>query len=382
MEEEEMKTDGSDQNTKGREITPQQREVATLRGELQKMIGEFQKVLADNLRPERMLRIVLTAVQATPKLAECTRASFYAAVMKSCELSLEPNTALGQAYLIPRWNGSKKCLECSFQIGYQGTLTLCYRYGKYKRITAEVVYAGDEFIFDYGLDACLHHKPKWASEKPTHVYALYQLVNGGQEFKVWSWEKVMRHAEQFSESFDKSFSSWKSNAESQEAMAKKTVIMNLLKYAPKSAELESAVNSDERVLSARRVDDGGHSFVSIDVEEISSMPVDTEPKDEATPAEQNQGVPTGNGAAALPEQTQTAAGGGNGKAAKPKKTITPADIMGGMHSVPFTDPPKTPAMTPETMEGTGNGLFGADEDVAMQEAYERHVAETMGPDFG
>jgi recombination protein RecT len=376
MEEEEMKTDGSDQNTKGRELTPKQREVATLRGELQKMIGEFQKVLADNLRPERMLRIVLTAVQATPKLAECTRASFYAAVMKSCELSLEPNTALGQAYLIPRWNGSKKCLECSFQIGYQGTLALCYRYGKYKRITAEVVYAGDEFSFDYGLDACLYHKPKWVSETPTHVYALYQLENGGQEFKVWSWEKVMRHAEQFSESFDKNFSPWKSNTESQEAMAKKTVIMNLLKYAPKSAELESAVNTDERVLSARRVDDGGHSFVSIEAEEISSMPVDTEPKDEAPPVAQNQGVPAGNGAAAMPAQTQTAVEGGNGQASKR------GNGNGG-------DPPPNgmqhKGANGNAKAGNGKGkeqLFGADEDAAMQEAYERHVAETMGPDFG
>ncbi|MDR1073016.1 MAG: recombinase RecT [Treponema sp.] len=371
-----MKTDGSDQNIKGRELATQQREVATLRGELQKMIGEFQKVLADNIRPERMLRIVLTAVQATPKLAECTRASFYAAVMKSCELSLEPNTALGQAYLIPRWNSSKKRLECNFQIGYQGALALCYRYGKYKRITADVVYEGDEFIFDYGLDACLHHKPKWASEKPTHVYALYQLVNGGQEFKVWTWEKVMRHAEQFSESFDKSFSPWKSNAESQEAMAKKTVLINLLKYAPKSAELESAVNVDERVLSARRVDDGGHSFTSIDIEDISSTPVDPEPKDEAPPASQNHGVSAGNGAEATPAQTQTAAEGGNRQAATQGNGDNEKPPPNGMQHNGSNGNVKV---------GNGKGgdqLFGADEDAAMQEAYERHMAGTMGPDFG
>jgi recombination protein RecT len=371
-----MKTDGSDQNTKGRELTPQQREVATLRGELQKMIGEFQKVLDDNLKPERMLRIVLTAVQATPKLAECTRASFYAAVMKSCELSLEPNTALGQAYLIPRWNSSKKRLECNFQIGYQGMIALCYRYGQYKRITTEVAYEGDEFSFDYGLDAYLHHKPKGASEKPTHVYALYQLVNGGQEFKVWTWEKVMRHAEQFSESFDKSFSPWKSNAESQEAMAKKTVLINLLKYAPKSAEIASAVNADERVLSARRVDDGGHSFVSFDIEDIPSTQVDPEPKDETPSAAQNQSVPAKNDAAAMSAQTQTVPKGQKTEADPPKQAA--ATTEGAAAAQPKA---ATAGIAPQSGKGRDQ-LFGADEDAAMQEAYERHMAGTPGPDFG
>jgi recombination protein RecT len=371
-----MKADGSDQHTKGRELTPQQREVATLCGELQKMVGEFQKVLADNLKPERMLRIVLTAVQTTPKLAECTRASFYGAVMKSCELSLEPNTALGQAYLIPRWNGSKKRLECNFQIGYQGTLALCYRYGQYKRITAEVVYEGDAFTFEYGLDAHLRHTPKGVSENPVHVYALYQLVNGGQEFKVWTWEKVMRHAEQFSESFDKSFSPWKSNAESQEAMAKKTVLINLLKYAPKSAELASAINADERVLSARRIDDGGHSFISIDVEDIPTVSVDPEAKDEATPAVQNQGVPIGNSAATMPAQTQTAAGDGNGQAAA-------QDNGNGGNSSPKGVRHNGANGTAKAGKGKSREqLFGADEDAAMQEAYEQHLAGIMGPDFG
>jgi recombination protein RecT len=376
MEEEEMKTDGSDQNTKGCELTPQQREVATLRGELQKMIGEFQKVLADNLKADRMLRILLTAVQTTPKLAECTRVSFYGAVMKSCELSLEPNTPLGQAYLIPRWNSSKKCLECNFQIGYQGTLVLCYRYGKYHRITAEVVYEGDEFSFEYGLDAYLRHKPKGTSEKPTHVYALYQLANGGREFKVWTWEKVMRHAEEFSESFDKSFSPWKSNAESQEAMAKKTVLINLLKYAPKSVELENAVSVDGRVLSARRIDDGGYSFLSIDAEDIPPTPIDPEPKDEAPPAAQSQGVPAGNGAAAMPTQTQTVPKGQKTEADPPKQAA--ATTEGAAAAQPKA---ATAGIAPQSGKGRDQ-LFGADEDAAMQEAYERHMAGTPGPDFG
>jgi recombination protein RecT len=364
MEETEMKTDGSDQTTKGREFTPQQREVATLRGELQKMTAKFDKALAGKITPDRMVRIVLTAVQTTPKLAECSRVSFFSAVMHSCQLALEPNTPLGQSYLIPRWNGTKKCFECKFQIGYQGMLDLAYRSDQYKRITAEVVYEGDNFDYEYGLDCYLRHKPFGKSDRPQYVYALYELKNGGREFKVWTWEKIMQHAEQFSESFDKSFSPWKSNKESQEGMAKKTVLINLLKYAPKSAEIASAINADDRVLRARRVNDGEHSFMSIDVEDIPVTPVDPESKEATPPPVQ---TPVGNGAATTPTQTQTPT---ESPAAQVATSATPRSGTGNQGNGHGKD---------------GNGmdqLFGSDEEAALQELYERQTAGVNGPDFG
>jgi recombination protein RecT len=359
-----MKTDGSDQNAKGRELVSQQREVATLRGELQKMTAEFGKALAGKITPERMTRIVLTAVQTTPKLADCSRVSLFGAIMQSCQLALEPNTPLGQAYLIPRWNGTKKCLECNFQVGYQGILDLAYRTDKYKRITAEIVYEGDVFDYEYGLGAYLHHKPAGKSENPVYVYALYRLQNGGEEFKVWAWEKVMRHAEQFSESYEKSFSPWKSNKESQEAMAKKTVLINLLKYAPKSAEIASAVQTDERVLTAKRVDDGGHTFVAIDMEDVA-VPAETAAEgapgsetEEETPAQGQASAGNGNGGTEKNGDGRTAQGGNAAASGKP----APGNARNG---------------------GKNAALFSQDETAALEEQYEREqAARYEGPDFG
>lgn len=51
--------------------------------------------------------------------------SFLAALMNAAQLGLEPNTPLGQAYLIPYKN--KSVLECQFQIGYKGLIDLAYR---------------------------------------------------------------------------------------------------------------------------------------------------------------------------------------------------------------------------------------------------------------
>lgn len=70
------------------------------------------------MTPERFMRMALSAINNTPKLAECTQISFLAALMNAAQLGLEPNTPLGQAYLIPYNN--KGTMECQFQIGYKG----------------------------------------------------------------------------------------------------------------------------------------------------------------------------------------------------------------------------------------------------------------------
>lgn len=48
-------------------------------------------------------------------------------------------TPLGQAYLIPFWNGKARRLECQFQLGYKGMIDLAYRSGRISSIQAHVV---------------------------------------------------------------------------------------------------------------------------------------------------------------------------------------------------------------------------------------------------
>ena len=84
--------------------------------------GEIAKALPDVMTPERFARIVTTAVTNNPKLAECTPQSFVGAMLNSAQLGLEPNTALGQAYLIPYGR------QCQFQIGYRGLIDLAFNF--------------------------------------------------------------------------------------------------------------------------------------------------------------------------------------------------------------------------------------------------------------
>ena len=118
---------------------------------IKKMQGEIAKALPSVLTPERFTRITLSALSTNAKLAETTPQSFLSAMMTAAQLGLEPNTPLGQAYLIPFWNGKNKCLECQFQLGYKGLIDLAYRSGEVSVIQAQIVYENDEFSYSFGL---------------------------------------------------------------------------------------------------------------------------------------------------------------------------------------------------------------------------------------
>lgn len=230
----------------------------SLRQWVAKMSGQIKNALPANITPERMMRIALTALSKDAKLSECTPESFMGALLTSAQLGLECNTPLGQAYLIPFFNGKKGGFETQFQIGYQGLLDLCYRTGQYKKIVARVVYEGDDFDYSYGLDERLIHRPREKSEKPIYVYALYELKNGASAFEVMSWKAIETHARKYSQSVQKGYTSpWKTDPES---MAKKTVLKKVLKYAPKVVEqaeiIAEAVNGDSAIINTNIVKDG------------------------------------------------------------------------------------------------------------------------------
>lgn len=116
------------------------------------------------LNPERMLRLCTNAVRKTPKLAQCEPASVLGAMMASAALGLEPNTVQQQAFLIPykrrafvdgRWSD---VLECQFQIGYRGFVTLIYRSPLVARLSAGCVRVGDHFAHREGSKSFLEYE--------------------------------------------------------------------------------------------------------------------------------------------------------------------------------------------------------------------------------
>lgn len=257
-------------------LAKQEGKGATLEGYLEKMKPQIERALPSQMKADRFLRVVLTTLRTSPKLAASEPKSFLAAMMTSAQLGLEVNTPLGEAYIIPYGR------EASFQLGYKGVLSLAYRTGQYRMVYAMEVYRNDEFSFEYGLDPSLIHKPAEEPEgEPTHYYAVYHLTNGGRAFRVWSRDKIIQHAQKFSQSYKKQTDSpWKSDFDS---MAKKTVLLDLFKYAPKTVEFSRAITLDETVKKDLDQD--------MDLVPEESIDVEYEVKDEVKDESGQESIP-------------------------------------------------------------------------------------------
>lgn len=213
----------------------------TMQGYIKQMEGEIRKALPAVMTPERFSRIVLSALSTNPQLANTTPQSFLGAMMAAAQLGLEPNTALGQAYLIPYRNHGT--LECQFQIGYKGLIDLAYRSGEVSSIQAQVVYENDKFVYAYGLEPKLEHVPAQKDRgDPIAVYAIFKTKDGGYGFEVMSMDDVRQHARRYSKAY--SNGPWQTDFE---AMAKKTVLKKVLKYAPLKSEFLRGVAQDETI---------------------------------------------------------------------------------------------------------------------------------------
>ena len=212
------------------------------------MKSQIQAALPKHMTPERMARIVTTEIRKNPALVKCERNSFLGAVIQCAQLGLEPGNSLGHAYILPydkreKQNGNWVTVRTDAQliIGYRGMIDLARRSGQIISISARSVRQGDEFVYRFGLDEDLIHKPSEEVEEGdiTHVYAVAKLRDGGIQFEVMSTKQIEAVRQQ---SKAKDNGPWKTHWEE---MAKKTVIRRLFKYLPVSVEIQRAVMLDE-----------------------------------------------------------------------------------------------------------------------------------------
>ena len=222
-------------------IIPAKTEAKSIKDLIGIMRPEIEKALPSVLTGERFARMAMTALSQTPELQQCSPKSFLGAMMQAAQLGLEPNTPLGQAYLIPYKNRGQ--LEAQFQLGYRGYIALASRCGV--TVTAHEVHENDSFSFEYGLEEKLEHKPALTDRGAvTCYYATYHAKDGAKGFIVMSKEDVTAHKNKYSKAAGSSFSPWSTNFDS---MAKKTCIKQLLKYAPLNTEFVRAAAADETI---------------------------------------------------------------------------------------------------------------------------------------
>lgn len=259
----------------GGQMSASKAEKKTMQAYIKAMEPAIKKALPSVITPERFTRMVLSALSSTPKLAECSPQSFLAAMMTAAQLGVEPNTALGQAYLLPYRNHGQ--MECQFQLGYKGLIDLAYRSGEVSVIQAHTVYENDVFEYELGMDPKLRHVPAKADRgEAVAYYAMFKTKDGGYGFEVMSVDDVQRHAQRYSKSYGSGSSPWSSNFDE---MAKKTVLKRALKYAPLKSDFVRGVAQDETIkaeLSDEMYAVPDETVFEAEGEEIGSTDVDTE----------------------------------------------------------------------------------------------------------
>lgn len=242
----------------------------------------INNTLNDPKRATRFVSSISSAVAVNPMLQECDGGTILSAALLGESLNLSPSPALGEYYLVPYDDNKLGRKVAQFQIGYIGMKQLAIRTGQYKRINILEIKEG-ELVSYNPLDEeivvnLIENELEREKAKTIGYYATYELLNGFRTSMYWSKNKMEIHANKYSKAYAarKGYSFWEKDFD---AMAKKTMLRQLLKTAPKSIELQTAFENDMAVIK----EDGSKVYVDNDITaEFEQIDVPTESKVEKT----------------------------------------------------------------------------------------------------
>ena len=261
-------------------------------------------------RGTRFISSIVSAVQNTPALKECSSPSIVNAALLGEALNLSPSPQLGQYYMVPFDNTKKGCKEAQFQLGYKGYIQLATRSGQYKKLTVISIKEGELVRFDpldEEIEVNLIEDDELREQTPTiGYYAMFEYTNGFRKAMYWSKKKMAAHAEKYSKAFSKNggmkvlelieqgkisqkdmqkYSSfWFKDFD---GMAYKTMLRQLIsKWGVMSIDLMTAADADMAVIN----EDGTASYVDNDDNEYIVAETDSNEKSEVKLPEANQSI--------------------------------------------------------------------------------------------
>lgn len=151
-----------------------------VRHTLDRMAPQFKMALPKNVPVEKFVRVIATAVQTNPDLADpskCERTSLYAAAMRLAQDGLLPD---GREAAIVPFKGKAQAMPM-----VAGIVKKIHQSGEVKVIEAHVVYSADEY--DAWVDETgshfKHRKARGERGKPVYTYAYAITKDGGFYFE-------------------------------------------------------------------------------------------------------------------------------------------------------------------------------------------------------
>ena len=153
----------------------------------------------------RFVSSIVSAVQTTPVLQECTNNSILNAALLGEALNLSPSPQLGQFYMVPFKNRKKGTMEAQFQLGYKGYIQLAVRSGYYKKLNVLAIKEGELIRYDplnEEIEVELIEDDILREETPTiGYYAMFEYENGFRKTMYWSRKKMQAHADKYSAAY-------------------------------------------------------------------------------------------------------------------------------------------------------------------------------------
>lgn len=244
----------------------------------------------------RFISSIVSAVQTTPALQECTNPSILSAALLGEALNLSPSPQLGQFYMVPFDNKKKGCKEAQFQLGYKGYIQLAIRSGYYKKLNVIPIKEGELVHYDQlneEIEVNLIEDDMVREETPTSgYYAMFEYENGFRKAMYWSKKKMLAHAEKYSFAFNRNGGGksltlleqgkipanelWKYSSfwfKDFDGMALKTMLRQLIsKWGIMSIELQTAIDKDMAVIH----DDGTAEYVENNQQPVDDVVYDQE----------------------------------------------------------------------------------------------------------
>lgn len=236
---------------------------------LQKLLSShkvaLQKALAKHMDVERLIRISVNAMHRNPTIGNCSMPSIMNSVVLCGVLGLEPNTPLGHAYLIPYGK------ECTFQPGYRGLMHLGYRSANVKKFSPALVFEGDEFEQELGLNEKLRHVPAEQSDEWVGAYSLVKFADGDASWVYMPKSRIIKIRDQFSQGYqrNKASSPWTT---SEDEMAIKTAIKRHIKRLDISIEVARAADLDDQADKDMKQE----SFIEAEFQQLASESLDAQ----------------------------------------------------------------------------------------------------------
>ena len=227
------------------------------------------------------------------KKADVNSIILAAATAAALDLPINPN--LGYAAIIPFKDSKSGSCTATCQIMRSGWVELAQRSGQIVRLANEIVYEGELVSHNRFTDEYVFDETKRVSDKIIGYVAYAKLTNGFEKYVYWDVEKCKQHGLRFSQTFKRGYGLWKDDFNS---MALKSVLKHLIvKYLPKSLEMQMAIERDQASLSGdidnpqvNYVDNGGEIPVAEEVKDFQEAEVVEQPTDAETARNNSDGT--------------------------------------------------------------------------------------------